>query len=559
MTPLTQTQAQLKTPLELFYQWETAHPNKPYLHQPIKGEWRSWTWGETAGEVRRMAAYLQAQGFVPGSRIAILSRNCAHWMIADLAIMMAGYVSVPIYPNVNADTVRYVLRHSESQLLFVGKLEQHDWQEMKPGVPGDIDLISFGIYDLQDAPYKTWDEAIAEVEPMEASPARSLEDLWTIIYTSGTTGVPKGVVHKFVSPIFAIETFAQLFKLSPEDRFFSYLPLSHIAERMLITMGTMRCGGSVHFAQSLDTFTDNLKTGQPTIFLAVPRIWTKFQSGILAKFSQSRLNMLLSIPGLNGVIRKKIREALGLSQARICLTGAAPIPAAQLEWFKKIGILIYEVYGMTENSAYSHANYPGAVKFGTVGKTLPGCEFKLTDEGEICVKCITNLIEYYKEPEKTAETIRDGWLHTGDKGTVDAEGFVRITGRVKDLFKTSKAKYVAPNPIELRLSSNEFVEQVCVVGSGLPQPIALVVLSPDGRKRSREEINASLRGTLDTVNPALEDHERLQNLVVIRDEWTVENGIMTPTLKIKRGAVDDRYGKHYEKWYESGKGVTWEA
>ena len=554
----TATKTSLRTPLDNLYQWENELATKVYLNQPLGGEWHTWTWKEFGTEVRKMAAVIRARGIEPGSRIALVSKNCAHWLMSDLAIMMSGCISVPIYPNVNADTVSYILKHSAAKLLFVGKLEAHDWREMKKGVPAGMDCISFGIYGLDEQDYPTWDEVAAEVEPMTENPRPSPEDVMTIIYTSGTTGTPKGVVHKYISPAYASQAIFSEFGIGQNDRFFSYLPLSHIAERMLVMMGTTGSGASVHFAESLDTFAENLRTCRPTVFLAVPRIWAKFQTGVFAKFSPSRLNLLLSIPLLGGILRKKIRAALGLDQAKTLLTGAAPIPVSLLKWYDKLGMTIYEVYGMTENSAYSHSNLPGRRKPGTVGQTLEGVETKITDEGEICVKSIVNMVEYYREPEKTAETLRDGWLHTGDKGEIDAEGYVRITGRVKDIFKTSKAKYVAPSPIEMKLSKNDFVEQVCVVGTGIPQPIALVVLSPDARAKAQDLIKASLNDTLQEVNPTLEHHERLQKLVVVRDEWTPENGILTPTLKIKRGAVDDRYQIHYEKWYEGGKGVVWE-
>ncbi len=554
----TLTKTQLKTPLELLYHWETQQAGKIYLSQPIEGQWHTWTWQETADEVRRMAAALQARGVQPGDKVGLMSRNCAHWVMADLAIMMSGAISVPIYPNVNAATVEYVLTHSEAKTLFVGKLEPSDWAEMQKGIPSEVDCISFGHYSLPDDQYPGWDEVIKEQAPMNESPTRDLEEVMTIIYTSGTTGKPKGVVQKFISPIFAIEFFYDAFELVPKDRFFSYLPLSHIAERMLIVMGTLRCGGSIHFAQSLDTFADNLKTCQPTVFLGVPRIWAKFQSGVFAKFSPSRLNLLLSLPFLGNVIKKKIQQALGLDQGRILLTGAAPIPVSLLEWYAKLNMNVYNVYGMTENCAYSHSNLPGASRFGTVGKPLRDVEMKLTEEGEICVKSLANMVEYYKEPEKTAETLRDGFLHTGDKGVVDADGFVRITGRVKDLFKTSKAKYVAPNPIEMKLSKNDWIEQVCVVGDGIPQPIALAVLTPEGHKANRKEVQAALEETLQQVNLTLEHHERLQKIVVVKEEWTPENQLLTPTLKIKRGKVDEVYQNRYEKWYDGGKGVIWE-
>lgn len=556
MATLTSTKQELKTPLQMFYEWESSQPEEPYLHQPIDGEWHVWTWGESGDEIRRMAAYLSNK-LEPGSKVGILSRNCAHWVMADMAIMMAGCISVPIYPNVKSSTVKYVIDHSEAQVLLVGKLEDSDWQEMKQGIPESVECIDFGYYNLK-ADFKKWNDVVKETEPMSESPTFTPDDIMTIIYTSGTTGTPKGVVHKFRSPVFAINYFNHFFKIQNEDRFFSYLPLSHIAERMLIVMGSLVGGSTIHFAQSLDTFADNLKHCSPTIFLGVPRIWTKFQSGVLAKFPQSRLNMLFSIPLVGGFIKGKIREALGLGKARICLSGAAPMPVSLLQWWDKVGLRIYEVYGMTENSAYSHANRPGAVRFGSVGPDLPEVETKITEEGEICFKSDANMVEYYKEPEKTAETIRDGWLHSGDKGEFDKDGFLFITGRVKDLFKTSKAKYVAPAPIELNISQNEYVEQVCVVGNGIPQPLGLVVLNESGQELDHVHLRQSLEKTLNRVNGELEHHEKMQKLVVVKGEWTVANGVLTPSLKIKRGEIDKKYSSRYEEWYEGGKGVVWE-
>lgn len=540
----------------MFYHWERTKGDQVYMNQPIDGEWTTYTWKEAGHQVRRMAAYLKAQNWAPGSRIALVSKNCAHWLMSDMAIMMAGYVSVPIYPNVNADTVSYVLEHSEAKLLFVGKLDEPNWAVMKNGVPEGFNCITFPR--LGQPGFPIWDEVIEEVAPLEGEPDRAIDEMATIIYTSGTTGTPKGVVHTFQSLSFAIDQFRELLKLGDNEKFFSYLPLSHIAERQLIEMGSLVTGGSVHFAESLDTFVHNLGTCAPTIFLAVPRIWTKFQMGVLAKFPPSRLNLLISIPILGGIIKKKIREKLGLANAKLCITGAAPIPKSLLEWYDKLGIRIMEVYGMTENAAYSHSNLPHAWKFGSVGQTLPRCETKFTDEGEICVKCMSNMVEYFKDPEKTAETLRDGWLHTGDVGEEDENGYLTITGRVKDIFKTSKAKYVAPNPIELKLSGNANIEQVCVVGTGIPQPIALVVLSEGALEKERDEVSASLQETLDAVNPTLEHHERLQRLVVVKEGWTPENELLTPTLKIKRNAIDKSYGSKYEAWYEGGKDVAWE-
>ena len=535
-----------KSPLEMFYQWEKETPNKLYMRQPIGGEWHHWTWSETAIQVRKMAAYLKSLDLPANSKIATLSKNCAHWIISDLAIMMAGHVSVPLYPNLKAESITQILEHSEAKLLFVGKLD--DFESMRPGVPKDLPCIAFPFYSEEG--YPVWDDLIKDVEPMVDNVVREPNELATIIYTSGTTGMPKGVMHKFYNFSFATSNAVPLLGLATEERFFSYLPLCHIAERLLVEMGSLYSGGMVSFAESLDTFAQNLADTKPTAFLGVPRIWTKFQQGILGKLPQKKLNVLLSIPLVSSLIKKKVKSGLGLQEARNIFTGAAPTPVSTLKWFERLGIPIQEAYAMTENCCYSHVTLNDGIKFGSVGKALPHCEVKLSEENEILIKHVALMDGYYKEDKQTQETIKDGWLHTGDEGHIDAEGYLKITGRVKDLFKTSKAKYVAPAPIEMKLSANKNIEQVCVVGTGLPQPIALITLSEYGKSRPTADVYGSLETTLKIINPKFESHERLKKIVVLDKEWTIENNLLTPSMKIKRNEVERLYKDNYTSWYE---------
>ena len=265
---------------------------------------------------------------------------------------------------------------------------------------------------------------------------------------------------------------------------------------------------------------------------------------------QKKLNVLLSIPFVSSLIKKKIKSGLGLQEARNIFTGAAPTPVSTLKWFERLGIPIQEAYAMTENCCYSHVTLNDGIKFGSVGKALPHCEVKLSEENEILIKHVALMDGYYKEDKQTQETIKDGWLHTGDEGHIDAEGYLKITGRVKDLFKTSKAKYVAPAPIEMKLSANKNIEQVCVVGTGLPQPIALITLSEYGKSRPVEDVYGSLETTLKIVSPKFESHERLKKIVVLDKEWTIENNLLTPSMKIKRNEVERLYKDNYTTWYE---------
>jgi long-subunit acyl-CoA synthetase (AMP-forming) len=536
----------LKGPLEYFHIWEASRPDQVFLNQPLPGGRKTWTWKQAGLEIRKLAAAIQALNLPAGSRIGLVSKNCAHWIMTDLAIMMSGHVSVPVYPNVGASTLAYVLDHSEARLLFVGKLD--DWDSMKSGVPDGLPVISFPEYGPEG--YTSWEAFTADVSPIEGQVSRHLDDMMTIIYTSGTTGEPKGVVHPFRSLAFAIENADHEIDLGGNNvRLFSYLPLSHIAERMLVEMGSLLKGAEVFFAQSLDTFAEDLRFAKPTTFLGVPRIWTKFQMGIIQKLGSQKLNFLLSIPIINNVIRKKVKEGLGLDQTVSFLTGAAPTPPSVMHFFNKLHIPLQEVYAMTENSAYSHFNRRDNIRIGFGGQPMPGVEVKISEIGEVLVKSEATMTGYYKEPELTAQTLKNGFLHTGDQGEVDTLGFLKITGRVKDTFKSSKGKFIVPNPIELALSDNSFVEQVCIVGFNIPQPIALVVLSENALKTDFETIDHSLENTLNTVNQALEKHEKLSKIVLVKEEWTVENEILTPTMKVKRNAIDKHYGHHYEDWY----------
>ena len=538
------------SPLEMMYKWEEEKGNEVFLSQPINSIWHDWTWEEVMLEVRKMAAYIKSLNLEKKSKIAILSKNCAHWIMSDLAIMMSGHISVPLYPNLSAKILNKILIHSETKLMFIGKLD--DFEKMKSGIPSDVNCITYPFYSQN---YPKWNDLIRDVFPLQENVIRDDNELATIIYTSGTTGDPKGVMHKFYNFSFATTNAVNALPLKDES-FFSYLPLSHIAERLLIEMGSIYCGGKVSFAESLDTFAQNLSYSQPSVFLGVPRIWTKFQQGILAKLPQKKLNILLSIPIISSLIKKKIQKGLGLSKARNVFTGAAPTPAALIRWFESLGIIIQEAYAMTENTCYSHVSFREKIKIGSVGQALPLCDVKLSEQNEIMIKHDALMDGYYKDEEKTNDTIQNGWLYTGDEGEIDSEGFLKITGRVKDIFKTSKGKYVAPSPIELKLSANKNIEQVCIVGTEIPQPIALVVLSDRGREKTKEDLISSLEKTLEVVNPKLEKHEKIHNIIVVKEEWTIENNLLTPTMKIKRNAIEKIYRINYEEWYDSSKRIV---
>ena len=538
----------LKSPVDNFIKWENLKGEDTFLIQPINGNNQEFTWSQVGEEARKVCSYINSFNFPKKSKIAILSKNCAHWIITDLAIMMSGNISVPIYANVNGKTAKYILEHSESVMLFLGKLEEDDWKQMKNYIPKNIEKVDYGFYNL-DSNFTKWDSIISKYKPTDKVFNISLNDIITIIYTSGTTGIPKGVVLNYKAAATATKNLDLLFPLNENDRFISYLPLSHIAERALVEHGGILSGGKIFFVESLETFVENLKYCKPTIFFGVPRIYTKFMTKILSIFPQRVINFIMKIPILNNIFSFIIRKALGLNKSRICITGAASIPKSTLEWFDRFKLKIYEAYGMSENSACSHGNYPGNIKFGTVGKAMPDTDIKITEQGEITMKNDCIMQGYFKEKDLTKKTIRNGYLHTGDKGKIDEDGYLTITGRIKDIFKTAKGKYVAPNPIEMKLSKNTFIEQVCVVGENLAQPIALVILS-EGKKIA-SDLKYSFENLISSINDQLENHERIKKIVVLKDVWSIENNILTPTLKIKRNVIEDKYKKFYMKWFNT--------
>jgi len=551
--------------LQRLYEWEQSAPDRVALTQPMGGGVsRDYTWRQVEDEVRRMAAYLKAQGWEPGSKVAILSKNCAWWMMSDLAIWMAGYVSVPLYPTLAADTVRQILTHSESKACFIGKLD--GWEHMKPGVPADLPCLSYPL--SPDDAIKActgWEAVCKDTKPLSGKPVRAADELATLIYTSGTTGMPKGVMHNFGNFAWALDAGLKRLPMGKDDRMLSYLPLAHVVERVLVEHGWLRTGMHVYFADSLDTFAADLQRARPTIFFSVPRLWVKFQQGVHHKMPPAKLNRLLSIPFLGGIVRRKVLKALGLDQCRIAAGGAAPMPMALLQWYSKLGLHINEGYGMTENLAVSHITMPGKNQQGSVGPAYDGVEHRLDPQtGEIQMRSPALMLGYYKEPEKSREAMTDdGWLRTGDKGRIDEQGILYITGRVKDLFKTGKGKYVAPAPIEDKLVMHEAVEACVVAGANLGQPLGIVMLSAQYIDRVseagvRSDLERSLTEHLKKINATLDPHERLQCVVVATTAWTVENDIITPTFKVKRNRIEDLYAKYYEGWESSGKKVVWQ-
>lgn len=546
-----------KTILDYFYEQEVHNPDQVFLKQPFGDVYKDYTWAEVGKACRSIVTYFKSEKLPPKSNIGIVSKNCAEWIIADLAIMMAGHISVPFYPTLTGEQLKPVLEHSECKYLFVGKLDQ--WEQMKPSIDPSIICISFPVYN-PDPSHVQWHQLLS-MEPQSGEFRPNLDDLFSIIYTSGTTGNPKGVMCNYRAMTEVIyKAGDRVFLDVPNARFFSYLPLSHIAERNIVEAACVANGGTIFFADSLETFAENLKSASPTHFLAVPRIWTKFQLGILSKIPQKKLNFFLVIPLIGPLLKKKIRAGLGLENAKVLLTGAAPMPISLLNWYKKMGLVIQEVYGMTENLGAVSLMPHDDVRDGTVGRLHPGVEVKIDPQtGEILTRSVWNMKGYFKEAAMTADTIDlEGWLHTGDVGVLDKDNFLTITGRVKEMYKTTKGEYVAPSQIEFGFAENEYIEQICVVGQNLPQPIALINLSEIGLKQQRNEIEKSLLATLHSLNPTLKSYEKVKKIVVLKESWSIANNKLTPSLKIKRNVIEKEYATWFDNWFHEPAELIWE-
>jgi long-chain acyl-CoA synthetase len=552
--------------LDYVYQHEKERAQQVYLTQPLGGgRVVDYTWAQTLDQSRRMATHLQTLGFAPGARIAILSKNCAHFFMAELAVWMAGYTTVAIFPTESAQTIRFVLEHSESSLLFVGKLDT--WPDQEPGVPASLPRIAFPLAPV--TAYETWDAITARSAPMGGQPHRAGTDLAMLIYTSGSTGQPKGVMHSFerisrATELAVEQSMSQNLGDNQVHRVLSYLPLAHVFERAVVECASFVSGQlHVFFAESLDTFAADLQRARPTIFVSVPRLWLKFQQAVFAKMPQKRLDLLLRIPILNKIIAKKILTSLGLDQTISAFSGSAPLPADLIRWYRSLGLQLLEGLGMTEDFAYSHTSTPRYSEPGCVGVANPGVQARISPEGEILVKSPGQLVGYYKRPDLDAESFtEDGFFRTGDLGSVAADGQLKITGRMKELFKTSKGKYVAPAPIENRINNHPLVEMSLVGGASHEAAFAIVVLAEDIRPRQKDaaihaEVQSALTALLAEVNSQVADYEKLKFIVVADQPWQIENGMLTPTMKIKRANIEKAIEPKLDAWYTANQPVQW--
>jgi long-chain acyl-CoA synthetase len=556
--------AMAELPLQRIYANERQHGGRSLFTQPFAGKRLEWNWSAAVEESRRMAAYLRAEGEARGwpsdARIAILSKNCAWWIMADFAIWMAGYTSVPIFPSVGETSLTAILEHSRPAACFVGALDR---TLRIAGSPLEsVHLIGFPVAaaSLEAA---AWQEITARQAPLQDGPVRDALDIATIIYTSGTTGEPKGVMQTFQALAFMAKSMMPTLAGDGSlDRILSYLPLAHIAERAIVEMNALYMPMHIFFAENQQTFLADLGRARPTIFFTVPRLLLRFQQGVLEKIPPAKLDLLLRVPVVRGAVSRRILKELGLKEVRLAASGSAPLSVELLQWYRGLGLNLIEGYGMTE-TGITHAPTPGRARDGYVGQASAYAETRISSEGEVQIKGPMNLAGYFRNPQLSQSCFtNDGYFRTGDRGEIDAENRLKLVGRLKEEFKTSKGKYIFPAPIENELSNSGLFESVCVLGSGRGAPFAAVVLAPEKRTLSasaegRQAMEASLARELQRINKKLERYEQLRFLAIVPEPWTTENGLLTPTMKVRRAWVEERFAESYDAWESAKKTILW--
>lgn len=526
-----------QTVLDDLDHWAKTKPEAPCLIDLHCGEQHAISWSEALQAVTRASSALYAHFGRAGKKAAILSKNRSHWLLADLAMLRAGTIVVPVFTTMRHETFHYVLDFTDVEVLFLG--ESTNWHDVKPHVPDGITIVTFPGVDPSEGDI-TWDAFLQKGAAAELPPLPDPDSPATIICTSGTTGKPKGVMHSLNSLRQATLGLISETHTQPGWRFFSYLPLAHLAERLIIELHCFHAGGTIYFNENLETFSDDLAIAKPNYFFGVPRIWEKMVQAVIAGTGgdETALKSLLTSAD-GGTVAAGIREKMGLSYVETMVTTTAPTPPNIKEWFQLFGLTLQDGYGQTEILPITYTP-KNCKKLGSVGRPLEGVEVKISSEGELLAKAPGRCLGYYNAPDKTAETFRDGWVHTGDRASIDNDGYIVLKGRVKETFKTAKGKYVAPAPIESQFLHSNLIDQACIVGHGLPQPV-LICVQAEGAQQNGTSLTDKIKQLTTQINEGLEQHARVGAVIVAEEPWAIENGILTHTLKVRRDRVHSRY------------------
>ncbi|NNF63946.1 MAG: AMP-binding protein [Acidimicrobiia bacterium] len=575
----------------------TQIASRPAYYAKRDGSWQKTTWGEYATQVRNAAKALIAMGVAPGDPIAILGFNRPEWIIMDVAAMSVGAVPAGIYTTNSPSECHYILDHSGAPVILVEDEGQLDKIRQVRGDLASLRAVVTmeGVDAVEDDGVHTWDSFMgmgAEVSDdhfQQRLDALQADDLATLIYTSGTTGKPKGVMLSHDNLVWTALRAADAFGINGDDEGISYLPLSHIAEQMFSIHLPTIVGSSVSFAESIDKLAENLKEIKPTVFFAVPRVWERFHAGITANLAETTGAKAKIGAWAMGIGRKvadlrnegkepsgalaaqykiadklvfhKVKQALGMERARVVSSGAAPISKELLEFMSGLDLIITEVYGQSEDTGPTSTNVPGRTRFGSVGPAYPGVDVKIADDGEILVKGRNVFLGYYKDEAATAETLKDGWLYSGDLGRFDSDGFLHITGRKKDIIITAGGKNVAPKAMEGVLKSSPLISEAVLIGDRRKYLTALITLDEEAAARFMADaglegephddptVMAALEELVDKANQEFARVEQLKKFCVLPRQLTIEDGELTPTLKVKRNVVNDHFSDLIEGMY----------
>lgn len=517
--------------------WVAEQPDHTWLRDRRGDGFVDWSWREAADEVAALAAWLESIVDESGTRCAILSRNRAHWVLADMAIVTSGNVTVPLFTTLPPDTARYILEFGGVKVLFLG--ESGNWDSVRDVVPDDVLIVTLPGVEAEGA-QASWDDKRAQFRGQTPGHRCRHDELMSIVFTSGTTGEPKGVMHSHDSMLIPMRRCRDAFRMRAQPRFLSYLPLSHVAERQAVLMQSLIHGGTITFNESLENLLADIAEARPTFFFGAPRVWEQLRQTVHEHFgSQEALEKALAED--ENATLKRARTLVGLEDADYLLTGAAPAYEGLLSWWARIGLPLMDGYGQTEAMGLigSTAEHN---RLGSIGKPVQGVEARISASGELQCRAEGTAMGYYRRPKETAATFVDGWIHTGDRARVDDDGFYYITGRVQDYFKTIHGKFVAPAPIEGAFSQCSWVEQLCLLGRGFSKTVMVCVLSREARCQKTSQIESDLRAQAEALNDRIERHARIGAIILLGTPWSIENGMLTATLKIKRMEVENRFG-----------------
>ncbi|MBE9539867.1 MAG: AMP-binding protein, partial [Proteobacteria bacterium] len=453
------------------------------------------------------------------------------------------HVSAPLFTTMNPNIFSYVMDFADIKLLFVGSAD--NWEEVKALVPLQVQVVTLpGIGAIDGA--LSFSEFIALGEGGELPTVPDKKDICSLIFTSGTTGMPKAVMHSQQSFYGGAAIIKALYGQQEGSRFVCYLPLAHIGERLLTVLHAILVGASITFISAGKDFLSDICDVRPTSMLGVPRIWEKLLQGIITVFGNDPEALKAQLLGDDGdVLAEKIRRQIGMDQVTFALTASAPTPQATKDWFKLFGMKLTDSYGQTEVLPITWQEDEQS-RPDSLGSAAPGCEIRIDDDGEVLARGPGMALGYYNDPQKTAETFVDGWVRTGDKGYIDAQGNLYLTGRVQDTFKTTKGKFVAPVPIENQFSASSLVEQQCLHGLGLTQPIMLCTLSDSARHLDRVTIQQKLEAYVAEINSNLEPAACIGGIIISESHWTSESGVLTHTMKIRRDQVQQKYQREID-------------